>query len=154
MSPLTLPFVGPLPDEAATEALGARFAELVRPGDLLLLEGPLGAGKTTLVRGLVSALGGDPGEMCSPTFILLETCAVHAGTIVRVHHADLYRLRGRAAAPWDEVGIGECLDDRGAITAVEWPESWSWSGGVDDRVLRVTLAYEGDARRAEVRWDS
>jgi tRNA threonylcarbamoyl adenosine modification protein YjeE len=154
VSALALPLATLLADEAATETLGARLAELVRPGDLLLLEGPLGAGKTTLVRGLVAALGGDPGEVCSPTFILLETYSVHAGSIVRVHHADLYRLRGRAAAPWDEVGIGECLDDRGAITAVEWPESWRWSGGVDDRVMRLTLAYDGDARRAEVRWDS
>jgi tRNA threonylcarbamoyladenosine biosynthesis protein TsaE len=152
VSPLSLPFVGSMADETATEALGARLAALVRPGDLLLLEGSLGAGKTTLVRGLVAALGGDPGEVCSPTFILLESYAVQAGEIVRVHHADLYRLRGRAAAPWDEVGIGECLDDRGAITAVEWPESWSWTGGAAERVLRVGLAYDGDARHAEVAW--
>jgi len=141
-----------LADATATEAFGARVAALVRPGDLVLLEGPLGAGKTTLVRGLVSALGGDPTEVCSPTFVLLESYAVEAGGLRRVHHADLYRLRGREAAPLDEVGLGEALDDPAAVTAVEWPESWAWLGGLAARVLRVRLAYSGDARSVEARW--
>ncbi len=141
-----------LADAAATEALGARLAGLLRPGDLVLLEGPLGAGKTTLVRGLVAALGGDPHEVCSPTFVLLESYAVHGGAIVRVHHADLYRLRGREGAPLDEVGLGDALDDPEAVSAVEWPESWSWLGGLAQRVCRVRLAYRGDARTAAVEW--
>ena len=151
MSEEPLSFESVLPDAAATEALGGRIAALLRLGDLLLLEGPLGAGKTTLVRGLVAALGGDPGEVCSPTFVLLESYAVQAGPIARVHHADLYRLRGRPSAPWDEVGLGDALDDPVAITAVEWPESWSWLGGYASRVLRVRLAYLGDGRQAQVR---
>ena len=150
MSEEPLSFESVLPDAAATEALGGRIAALLRLGDLLLLEGPLGAGKTTLVRGLVAALGGDPGEVCSPTFVLLESYAVQAGPIARVHHADLYRLRGRPSAPWDEVGLGDALEDPVAITAVEWPESWSWLGGYASRVLRVRLAYLGDGRQAHV----
>ena len=146
------PRVESLPDTAATEGLGARLARLLLPGDLVLLEGPLGAGKTTLVRGLVAALGGDPLEVCSPTFVLLETYAVRGGEIARVHHADLYRLRGRGSAPLDEVGLGEALDDPAAVSAVEWPESWSWLGGLARRVCRVLLAYEGEARTATVEW--
>ncbi len=141
-----------LADSAATEALGARLARLVRPGDLILLEGPLGAGKTTLVRGLVAALGGDPLEVCSPTFVLLESYAVRGEGIARVHHADLYRLRGRGSAPLDEVGLGDALDDPAAVTAVEWPDSWGWLGGMAGRVCRVALAYLGAARTATVVW--
>jgi tRNA threonylcarbamoyladenosine biosynthesis protein TsaE len=141
-----------LADADATEALGAGIAALLAPGDLVLLEGALGAGKTTLVRGLVRALGGDPAEVCSPTFVLLETYALGTRSIARVHHADLYRLRGNAAAPLEEVGLGDALADGGAITAVEWPESWPWLGDLAGRVLRVRLSVAGDARTAIVGW--
>ena len=148
MNGLLLPFAVTLADAPATEALGARLAALVRAGDLLLLEGPLGAGKTTLVRGLVAALGGDAGEVCSPTFVLLETYAVRGEAIARVHHADLYRLRGRPTAPWDEVGLGDALADAAAVTAVEWPEAWQWPGAPDARTVRVSLSFAGDGRVA------
>ena len=141
-----------LADAEATTTFGAGLAPRLVPGDLVLLEGPLGAGKTTLVRGLVAGLGGDPAEVCSPTFVLLETYDVRSGAIARVHHADLYRLRGKAAAPWDEVGLGDALDDAAAVTAVEWPESWSWPGGPGCRVLRIRLAWAGEGRAAEVDW--
>lgn len=139
-----------LADALATEELGARIAQLLEPGDLILLEGPLGAGKTTLVRGCVAALGGDPAEVCSPTFILVETYEVQVRPIRRVHHADLYRVRGRAGAPWEELGLGEMLDDPHAIVAVEWPESWSWGGRTAGRVVRVQLAIVGEKRTANV----
>jgi tRNA threonylcarbamoyl adenosine modification protein YjeE len=141
-----------LPDAEATESLGRRIADALRPGDLVLLEGALGAGKTTLVRGLVGALGGDPAQVCSPTFVLLETYSLGAGAIARVHHADLYRLRGLAAAPLEEVGLGDALADEDAVTAIEWPESWPWLGDLAGRVLRVRLAIAGDERRATVEW--
>jgi tRNA threonylcarbamoyl adenosine modification protein YjeE len=135
-----------------TERHAAGLAADLRPGDSVLLEGALGAGKTTWVRGLVRALGGEPSEVCSPTFVLLETYAVTANGIDRVHHADLYRLRGMASAPWDEVGLGEALDDAAAITAIEWPEGWEWTAPPGGRVLRIRLSIEGDARRAEWEW--
>lgn len=152
MSGEGLPLEIELPDAEATEALGAHLAPQLRPGDLILLEGPLGAGKTTLVRGLVAALGGDAAEVCSPTFVLLESYAVDTGVIHRLHHADLYRLRGLTAAPLDEVGLGECLDDPAAVTAVEWPESWPWLPDLAVRVLRVNLSHVGDGRRACMGW--
>ena len=154
MTEKSSPLEAVLPDAEATEALGARIAALMRPGDLVLLEGPLGAGKTTLVRGLVTALGGDAREVCSPTFVLLESYAVRSGGIATVHHADLYRLRGRPTAPWDEAGLGDVLEDPAAVTAVEWPESWEWHGGQGARVLRVRLDYRDDARTAAVRWET
>jgi tRNA threonylcarbamoyl adenosine modification protein YjeE len=141
-----------LADEEATELLGGRIAASLLPGDLVLLEGPLGAGKTTLVRGLVRALGGDPSDVCSPTFVLLETYAVGAGPIERVHHADLYRLRGRESAPIEEVGLGDAVADESAITAIEWPESWPWLRGLAGRVLRIRLAAAGDGRVATLAW--
>ncbi|MFZ5787046.1 MAG: tRNA (adenosine(37)-N6)-threonylcarbamoyltransferase complex ATPase subunit type 1 TsaE [Acidobacteriota bacterium] len=139
-------------DSEATERHAAARAAELRPGDQVLLEGPLGAGKTTWVRGLVRALGGDPEGVCSPTFVLLETYAVRANGIDRVHHADLYRLRGMASAPWDEVGLGEALDDSAAVTAIEWPEAWAWKASPGSRVLRVRLSVEGEARRAVWAW--
>ena len=141
-----------LADEEATELLGGRIAGSLRPGDLILLEGPLGAGKTTLVRGLVRGLGGDPAEVCSPTFVLLESYAVAAGQVERVHHADLYRLRGQESAPIEEVGLGDALADENGVTAIEWPESWPWLGGLAGRVLRIRIEVAGDGRIAALRW--
>jgi tRNA threonylcarbamoyladenosine biosynthesis protein TsaE len=154
MSEESSSFEAVLSDAEATEALGARIALQLRPCDLVLLEGPLGAGKTTLVRGLVTALGGDPGEVCSPTFVLLESYAVRSGGIATVHHADLYRLRGRPTAPWDEVGLGDVLEDPAAVTAVEWPESWEWLGAKATRVLRVRLGYRDNGRTASTCWET
>lgn len=150
-----LPGTVALADENATLELGRRLAAKLLPGDLILLEGPLGAGKTTLVRGLVAALGGDPAEVCSPTFVLLASYGVNGAPIERVHHADLYRLRGMAAAPLDEVGLGDALADGAAVTAIEWPESWPWLGELAGRVLRVRLAVAvaGDAREASFTWE-
>jgi tRNA threonylcarbamoyladenosine biosynthesis protein TsaE len=142
-----------LPDSVSTESLGARLAPALQAGDLLLLEGPLGAGKTTLVRGLVGGLGGDPAEVCSPTFVLLETYAVRGRGVERVHHADLYRLRGMPSAPWDEVGLGDALEDRAAVTAVEWPETWPSLAAGADRTLRIRLGFRGEGRVAQIAWE-
>ena len=139
-----------LSDVGATEELGTGLAGEVTGGTLILLEGPLGAGKTCVVRGLVRALGGDPAEVCSPTFILLEGYRVHAPGIRIVHHADLYRLRGLATAPWEEVGLGECLDDVTAVTAVEWPAGWEWQSRTNGPVIRIILTPWGAGRNAQV----
>ena len=98
-SPITLA----LPDEAATAALAARAARLARPGDAILLDGPLGAGKSAFARAFLRAASGDPAlEVPSPTFTLVQSYDLPGGA---AHHMDLYRLDGPAGLPelgWDE----------------------------------------------------
>lgn len=105
----------------ATEAAGAKLAEALRPGDVVLLVGDLAAGKTTFVRGLVAELGGPGDEVTSPTFVLLQTYPCRAGAIARLHHVDLYRLADRPA-DLREVGLEDALSDPAGVTAVEWPK--------------------------------
>lgn len=101
---------------AATEALAARLAALARPGDALLLEGPLGAGKSALARAFLRAAAADPAlEVPSPTFTLVQSYDLPGGTAA--HHFDLYRLAGPDGLlelGWDEARAG--------IVLVEWPE--------------------------------
>lgn len=105
-----------LPDPAATAALGARIAARLRPGDVVALTGGLGAGKTTLARAIIAALG-HAGEVPSPTFAIIETYDPPAVRLPVVH-ADFYRL----ARPEDAEEIG--LDDyrQGAALIAEWPD--------------------------------
>jgi tRNA threonylcarbamoyl adenosine modification protein YjeE len=104
-----------LRDEAATTAYGTALAADLRAGDLVLLQGDLGAGKSTLARALVRALVGDPAlEVPSPSFSLVQPYEGPAGPIL---HADLYRLA--SAAEVDELGL---FDRPEAIVIVEWPE--------------------------------
>lgn len=134
-----------------TEALGAELASRLEPGDVLLLEGDLAAGKTTLVRGLVRALEGDDGEVSSPTFILLQSYSCRARNIAVVHHVDLYRL-GEKISDLREIGIEEILSDPTAVVAVEWPKDVlaTWIPA-DARVWRVVITTEpDDTRRIEV----
>jgi tRNA threonylcarbamoyladenosine biosynthesis protein TsaE len=105
-----------LDNPAATEALAARLAALARPGDALLLEGPLGAGKSALARAFLRAATGDAGlEVPSPTFTLVQSYDLPGGAAA--HHFDLYRLAGPDGLlelGWDEARAG--------IVLVEWPE--------------------------------
>ena len=104
-----------LPDEAATTAFGTALAAELRPGDLVLLEGDLGAGKSTLARALIRALVGDRAlEVPSPSFSLVQPYESAVGPIL---HADLYRLG--SAGEVDELGL---FDRPDAIVIVEWPE--------------------------------
>jgi tRNA threonylcarbamoyladenosine biosynthesis protein TsaE len=104
-----------LPDAEATRALGARVARALRPGDLLVLSGPLGAGKTTFTQGLGAALG-VRGRVTSPTFVLAR---VHRGPLPLVH-VDAYRLRepGSGRLDLDDLDLDAALED--AVTVVEW----------------------------------
>lgn len=104
-----------LPDDAATAAFGAELAATLRPGDLVLLEGDLGAGKTALARAIIRTLAGDAGmEVPSPTFALIQPYETPAGQVL---HADLYRLGDPREV--EELGL---LDNPGAIVLVEWAE--------------------------------
>jgi len=104
-----------LPDDAATEALGADLATRLQPGDIVLLEGDLGAGKTALARAIIRALVGDALlEVPSPTFALVQPYESPKGPIL---HADLYRLGDPREV--EELGL---LDNDAAIVLVEWAE--------------------------------
>ena len=130
-----------LPDLAAMAEFGARIAARLQPGDVVALSGGLGAGKTTLARGIIAALGHE-GEVPSPTFTIVE---VYGDLRVPLVHADFYRLERPAEAA--ELG----LDDyrQGAALIAEWPEH---VGGfaTEPGCLAIALEIAGDGRRAIV----
>ena len=119
--------------QAQTERIGISLAACLRPGDVVLLRGPLGAGKTALARGIAQGLGAGP--VSSPTFTLLHC---HEGRLP-LRHFDLYRLDG-AEAFW-AVGLDDYMGGD-AISLIEWPERAEEA--MPARRLEVCLAY-GDA---------
>lgn len=131
----------------ATERAGTRLAARLDGGDVVLLEGDLAAGKTTFVRGLVEGLGGDPTQVSSPSFVLVQTYDCDRRTIHRLHHVDLYRLEG-AVRELREIGLEDTLSDATAVTAIEWPKDAlaNWMPA-DARVWRVRFAIEADDSR-------
>jgi len=129
-------------DSRQTEALGAELAAALRSGDIVLVRGEMGAGKTTLVRGAAKALG-VPGPVTSPTFAIGHR---YEGSDVTVSHLDLYRLGGLAQ---EEPALLEDYLGPGRIAFVEWPEDTS--AELRDARVIVTLAHcGGDGRRIEV----
>ena len=104
-----------LPDSAATESFGARLAAVVRPGDVITLCGPLGAGKTSIARGLLAALGLEE-EAPSPTFAIVQPYAPPE-TRLPVMHVDLYRIEH--VEELDELGLDEARED--SVLLIEWP---------------------------------
>ncbi|HEV2562932.1 MAG TPA: tRNA (adenosine(37)-N6)-threonylcarbamoyltransferase complex ATPase subunit type 1 TsaE [Rhizomicrobium sp.] len=127
----------PLPGMAATEALGARIAAGLRPGDAVALEGDLGAGKTALARVILRALGVD-GPVPSPTFTLVQ-CYETAKIVVR--HYDLYRIE--RAQELDELGLDEAVNEGAAI--IEWPERAG--ARLPGDALHVQLTITGESTR-------
>jgi tRNA threonylcarbamoyladenosine biosynthesis protein TsaE len=129
-----------LPDLAAMERLGAAIAAALRPGDVVALSGGLGAGKTTLARAVIAALG-HRGEVPSPTFAILEVYAPPAVRLPLVH-ADFYRLEDPAEA--EELG----LDDyrAGAALLAEWPEQ---AGGFADEPGCLSIRLEEPSESGE-----
>ena len=104
-----------LPSEAATVSIARRLAAVARNGDVIALDGDLGAGKTCFARGFIAALTGQAEEAPSPTFTLVQTYDSARGTI---WHFDLYRLARADDAL--ELGLEDALAD--GITLIEWPE--------------------------------
>ena len=104
--------------EQETEALARELAGTLQAGDVVLLSGDLGAGKTTFVRGLAEGLGIDPEDVSSPTFTLLHE---YRGGRLTLYHADLYRLDQAAT---DDLGLEE-TGVRDGVLAIEWPDRLS-----------------------------
>jgi tRNA threonylcarbamoyladenosine biosynthesis protein TsaE len=130
-----------LADEAATLALGAALAPAMAAGLVVYLDGDLGAGKTTLVRGLLRALG-DCGPVKSPTYALVE---IHVVSGLNLYHFDFYRFN--QAEEYLDAGLDEYFDGNG-VCLVEWPERASPYLPACD--LSVRLNVEGSGRVATV----
>jgi tRNA threonylcarbamoyladenosine biosynthesis protein TsaE len=126
-----------LADPAATRRAGERLAGLVRGGDAIALVGELGAGKTTLVVGLVDALGG--GAAASPTFSLVHE---YPGGRLVVWHVDLYRIERAAELP--ELGLDDVIGDPRGICVVEWADRFAV---LPPDHLRIELAHTPDGGR-------
>lgn len=134
-----------LADEAATMVLGARLAAALRPGMVVYLQGDLGAGKTTLVRGILRALGYG-GRVKSPTYTLVESYVLSRFTL---QHYDLYRMID--PREWLDAGF---RDDCNAATLclVEWPDKAA--GLLPPPDLRIQLSLSGAGRKAFIYADS
>jgi tRNA threonylcarbamoyladenosine biosynthesis protein TsaE len=125
-----------LADEAATRALGERIAAVLQPGLSVHLSGDLGAGKTTLARGLIQALG-FPGKVKSPTYTLVEP---YIDSRLSLYHFDFFRFKD--PREWDDAGLRECFDAR-AIVLVEWPEKAAGLLPPPDLRIRLAIAPRG-----------
>ena len=132
-----------LPDPDAMAAFGARIAAALRAGDVVALSGGLGAGKTTLARGIIAGLGHE-GEVPSPTFAIIEVYDP-PGVRLPLVHADFYRLKHPAEA--QEIGLDDYRD--GAALIAEWPEC---AGGFahERGCLSILLETDGNGRIAIV----
>jgi tRNA threonylcarbamoyladenosine biosynthesis protein TsaE len=122
--------------EEETVAAGEALGRTLRPGDVVLLYGDLGAGKTAFTRGLVAGLDGPADDVTSPTFTLVQE---YPGRLT-LYHVDLYRLEPREV---DDLGLEELvLGD--AVVAIEWAERWR---GRPDDVIEVRLEHAGEEAR-------
>lgn len=132
-----------LADDAATAGLGAQLAARLRPGDLVVLEGGLGAGKTALARAIIRTLVGDAKlDVPSPSFALVQP---YETTNCPLLHADLYRLRN--AREMDELGL---FDDARAIVLIEWPERVPELLDKAAMIVRLSVPVGGEGRNVEI----
>ena len=133
--------------ESATGQVGELFARSLKAGDVVLLYGDLGAGKTAFVRGMARGLGADPDDVSSPTFTIVQEYAAPALTL---YHVDLYRLQ---PAEIEDLGLDELIFGDG-IVAIEWADRWPRRPeaakevrieAVGDSRRRVTISSHGDS---------
>jgi len=129
-----------LADEAATLTFGAQLAQGLQPGLTFYLEGDLGAGKTTLVRGVLRALGYS-GRVKSPTYTLAESYSLPA---FELYHFDLYRMHD--PREWIDAGFRDVSGGQ-AVSLIEWPDKAAGWLPAPDVIVRLTIA--DDAREIE-----
>ena len=125
-------------NEEETSAAGEALGRDLKPGDVVLLFGDLGAGKTAFVRGMARGIGADPDDVSSPTFTIVQE---YTGRSATLYHVDLYRLE---SAEIDDLGLDDLVSSDG-IVAIEWAERWK---GRPDDVTEVRLEHRGEDRRA------
>src|SRR5215831_15222371 len=127
--------------EKATQDVARQVGSTLKPGDVVLLSGELGSGKTTFVRGLAEGLGIDPDEVSSPSFTLVHE---YRGGRMTLYHSDLYRLEKTGT---DDLGLEE-LGVRDGVLAIEWPDRLTHGlpgaisvilDVVDDVTRRITI---------------
>src|SRR3954471_8163690 len=127
--------------ESETFELGQRLGRELSGGEIILLDGPLGAGKTMLVKGIAAAIGIDREEVTSPSFTLVNP---HQGRLL-LYHIDLYRLdKGATAA--HAVDLDEILTDENAVVIIEWAERLG-RYPLPENVWRISIAGDGDQPR-------
>lgn len=131
------------PDADATAACAVTLGRHLKAGDVVLLNGPVGAGKTHFARALIQSLLDLPEDVPSPTFTLVQTYETPKG---EVWHSDLYRIASDTEV--DELGLTEAFDT--AICLVEWPDRLGVLRPADS--LFVDIAPKGDARCAHLSW--
>ncbi|MDD2883845.1 MAG: tRNA (adenosine(37)-N6)-threonylcarbamoyltransferase complex ATPase subunit type 1 TsaE [Dechloromonas sp.] len=131
----------PLPDEAATQYLGSCLAPVMAPGLVIFLEGDLGAGKTTLARALIRALG-HAGPVKSPTYALVEVYVISS---LYLYHFDFYRFE--SPEEFLDAGFGDYFNES-TVCLVEWPERAA--ACVPSPDLRIKLLHQGNARVAHL----
>jgi tRNA threonylcarbamoyladenosine biosynthesis protein TsaE len=127
--------------ERETLELGGRIGRELSGGEVILLSGPLGAGKTMLVKGIAGALGIDEEEVTSPSFTLVNP---HQGRLL-LYHIDLYRLDEGASAA-HAVDLDEILTDEDAVVVIEWAERLGHYP-LPDAVWRISISGDGDEVR-------
>lgn len=132
-----------LPDEAATARLAEHLGRYVQPGDTILLDGPVGAGKTFLARALIQSLLDVPEDVPSPTFTLVQTYETQAGPL---WHADLYRVT--STGELEELGLGDALEN--CICLIEWPDRLGQDRPLD--AITIALTHTATGRNASFAW--
>ena len=136
-----------LPNDGATTRLGRALAPILSKGDVFLLEGPIGAGKTHFARALIQerlSRAGRMEDVPSPTFTLIQ---IYDSDGLEIWHADLYRLGHPDEV--QELGLEDAMDQ--AAVLIEWPDRLG--DNVPERACRMSFRHEGDGRSVEIAWE-